>query len=112
MKEISWDEFTQVELRVGKILQAEAFPDARKPAYKLLLDFGDDIGLKKSSAQLTVHYTVEELIGKQVVAVVNFPKKQIGPIQSECLVTGFYDENGAVILCKPDKELPLGSKLL
>jgi tRNA-binding protein len=112
MKEISWDEFTQVELRVGKILQAEAFPEARKPAYKLLLDFGDDIGLKKSSAQLTVHYTVEELIGKQVVAVVNFPKKQIGPIQSECLVTGFYDENGAVILCKPDKELPLGSKLL
>jgi tRNA-binding protein len=112
MKEISWDDFTQVELRIGRIIKAEPFPEARKPAYKLLLDFGEEIGLKKSSSQITVHYTPEELVGKQVLAVINFPVKQIGPMRSECLVTGFYDSNGDVILCKPDKELPLGSKLL
>jgi tRNA-binding protein len=109
---ISWDEFTQVELRVGKILQASDLPNARKPAYLLQIDFGLEIGVKKSSSQITDYYTKEELIGRQVVAVINFPKKQIGSIQSECLVTGFYDESGKIILCVPDKEVPLGSKLL
>lgn len=112
MKEISWSEFTQVELRVGKIIEAEVFKEARKPAYKLIIDFGEELGRMKSSAQITVHYTPEELVGKQVVAVVNFPAKQIGPVRSECLVTGFYDNNNAVILCRPDKDVPLGSKLL
>ncbi|MDC7231626.1 MAG: tRNA-binding protein [Spirochaetales bacterium] len=112
MKEISWNEFEQVELRVGTIIKAEVFKEARKPAYKLQVDFGSEIGIKKSSAQITVHYSCEELIGKQVVGVVNFPVKQIGPIRSECLVTGFYDENGAVVLCVPDKKMTPGSKLL
>lgn len=111
MKEISWQEFEQVELRVGTIVSAEEFPEARKPAYKLTVDFGDEIGTRKSSAQITVHYAREELIGRQVVAVVNFPVKQIGPMRSECLVTGFYREDGSVILCVPDKSVPNGSKL-
>lgn len=111
MKEISWQEFEQVELRVGTIVQAEEFPEARKPAYKLTVDFGDEIGTRKSSAQITVHYTREELVGRQVVAVVNFPVKQIGPMRSECLVTGFYREDGSVVLCVPDKTVPNGSKL-
>lgn len=111
MKEISWQEFEQVELRVGTVVEAEEFPEARKPAYKLTVDFGDEIGTRKSSAQVTVHYTREELIGRQVVAVVNFPVKQIGPMRSECLVTGFYREDGSVVLCVPDKSVPNGSKL-
>lgn len=111
MKEISWQEFEQVELRVGTIVQAEEFPEARKPAYKLTVDFGDEIGTRKSSAQITMHYTREELVGRQVVAVVNFPVKQIGPMRSECLVTGFYREDGSVVLCVPDKTVPNGSKL-
>ena len=110
--EISWDEFAHVELRVGKIIQVDDLPKARKPAYLLQIDFGSDIGIKKSSSQLTDLYSKEELMGKQVVAVVNFPKKQIGSIMSECLVTGFYREDGAIVLCVPDKEAPLGSKLL
>lgn len=111
MKEISWQDFEQVELRVGTVKKAEAFPEARKPAWKLEVDFGPEIGVRKSSAQLTVHYTAEELIGRQVVAVVNFPKKQIGPFMSECLVTGFYREDGSVVLCVPDKPVPDGAKL-
>jgi len=112
MTQISWDDFAKVELRVGRVIKAEPFPEARKPAYKLLVDFGVDIGTRKSSAQITHLYTPEELVGKLVVAVVNFPAKQIGPIMSECLVTGFHNENGEIALCVPDKPVPLGSKLL
>lgn len=111
MKEISWDDFTQVELRVGRIIGAEEFPEARNPAYKLTVDFGE-IGVKKSSAQITDLYTVDQLPGKLVVAVTNFPPKQIGPFMSECLVTGFHNPDGHVALCVPDKEIPLGTKLL
>ena len=112
METITWDEFTKVELRVGKVISAGSFPEARKPAYILEVDFGDELGIKKSSAQITHLYQPDELIGKLVVAVVNFPRKQIGPIMSECLVTGFHNENGEVALCVPDKPVPLGSKLL
>jgi tRNA-binding protein len=109
---ITWDEFARVELRVGRIVSADVFPVARKPAYVLQVDFGETIGLKKSSAQVTHLYTREELVGRLVVAVVNFPKKQIGPLMSECLVTGFHDEDGHVALCVPDRPVPLGAKLL
>ena len=111
METIGWEDFTKVELRVGKIISAEVFKEARKPAYILQVDFGEEIGTRKSSAQITVAYTPEELIGRQVMAVVNFPKKQIGPLMSECLVTGFHREDGAVVLAVPDQEVPLGSKL-
>ena len=97
---------------MGRVVSARPFPEARKPAYILHVDFGPELGIKKSSAQITHLYTPEDLEGKLVVAVVNFPKKQIGPIQSECLVTGFHDEEGQVILCVPDKPVPLGTKLL
>ena len=112
MKTISFNDFLEVELRVGEITSAERFPEARKPAYILQIDFGPEIGVRKSSAQITDLYQPEALIGKQVVAVVNFPKKQIGPIQSECLVTGFHNEKGEVALCVPDKQVPKGTKLL
>lgn len=112
MEQIEWNDFTRVELRVGRIVAAEVFAQARKPAYLLQVDFGAELGIKKSSAQITAHYTPESLLGKQVVAVVNFPKKQIGPVMSECLVTGFYDESGSVVLCVPDHAVPLGTKLL
>ena len=112
MEEISWNDFMKVELCVGRVLQAEVFKEARKPAYKLLVDFGPELGQRKSSAQITAHYQPEELVGRLVVAVVNFPKKQIGPLMSECLVTGFHDANGAVALCVPDKDVPLGTRLL
>ncbi len=112
MELIEWNDFLKVELRVGKIVQAEVFEKAHKPAYILHVDFGEEIGIKKSSAQITQHYQIDQLIGKLVVAVINFPKKQIGPIQSECLVTGFHDQNGAVALCVPDLDVPLGTKLL
>ncbi|HQV93759.1 MAG TPA: tRNA-binding protein [Anaerolineales bacterium] len=112
MQTITWDEFTKVELRVGRVISAKSFPEARKPAYILEVDFGEELGIKKSSAQLTALYKPEELVGRLVVAVVNFPKKQIGPFMSECLVTGFHNENGEVALCVPDKPVPLGSKLL
>lgn len=112
METISWDEFSKVELRVGRVVEVEPFPEARKPAYILQVDFGEEIGTKKSSAQITDLYKAEELIGKLVVAVVNFPKKQIGPLMSECLVTGFHNESGEVALCVPDASVPLGSKLL
>ncbi|WP_261540124.1 tRNA-binding protein [Burkholderia multivorans] len=111
MTTISWDDFAKVELRVGRIIKAEPFPEARKPAYKLLVDFGEEIGQRKSSAQVTDLYAMEELVGKQVVAVINFPPKQIGPFLSECLVTGFPDAQGRVVLCVPDKAVPLGAKL-
>lgn len=111
MEEIEWQDFTKVALRVGRIIAAEEFKEARKPAYKLQIDFGDAIGIKKSSAQLTGCYKPEELVGRLVVGVVNFPKKQIGPIMSECLVTGFADANGDIVLCVPDKEVPLGAAL-
>ncbi|WHZ09883.1 MAG: Protein secretion chaperonin CsaA [Burkholderiaceae bacterium] len=112
MQTITWDEFTKVELRVGRIVAAEVFEQARKPAYKLQVDFGPQLGLKKSSAQITALYRPEELVGRLVVAVVNFPPKQIGPFMSECLVTGFHDAEGRVTLCTPEHEVPLGTKLL
>ena len=112
METIGWEDFAKVELRVGRIVEAREFPEARKPAYVLHVDFGPEIGVRKSSAQITDLYTPESLLGKLVVAVVNFPKKQIGPLQSECLVTGFHDEAGRVALCVPDRPVPLGTKLL
>lgn len=112
MKSISFDDFLGVELRVGEIISVDPFPEAQKPAYILKVDFGEEIGIRKSSAQITELYSREELVGKQVVAVVNFPKKQIGPIMSECLVTGFHNQKGQVALCIPDKQIPLGTKLL
>jgi tRNA-binding protein len=111
MQEIGWGEFAKVELRVGTIINAEDFPEARRPAYILHVDFGGELGILKSSAQITHHYQLQELIGKQVVAVVNFPEKQIGPIMSQCLVTGFYDKNGGVVLAVPDKPVDNGAKL-
>jgi tRNA-binding protein len=111
MKEIQWSDFERVELRAGTIVSAEAFPEARVPAYKLLVDFGPDIGHKKSSAQITDLYTAEELVGKQVIAVVNFPPKQIGPFLSECLVTGFHRDDNSVVLASVDSEVPNGAKL-
>jgi len=111
METISWDDFSRVELRVGRVIDARVFAEARKSAYVLQVDFGPEIGIRKSSAQITKLYAPEELVGKLVVGVVNFPKKQIGPLMSECLVTGFYDANGDVALCVPDKPVPLGSKL-
>ncbi len=110
-KLISWDEFEQVDLRVGTVMMVEDFPKARRPAYQLTIDFGPEVGIRKSSAQITVHYTKEELIGRQVVAVVNFPKKQIANFMSECLVTGFEDENGDIVLTSVEQKVPNGSKL-
>lgn len=112
MQTISWDDFIKIELRVGRIVSAVPFPEAKKPAYMLQVDFGRDIGIKKSSAQITDLYKPEDLMGKLVVAAVNFPNKQIGPFISECLVTGFHNDNGEVELCVPDKPVPLGTKLL
>lgn len=111
MQSISWDDFEKVELRVGTIIAVEDFPQARKPAYKLKVDFGAGIGVKQSSAQITVLYTKEELIGRQILGVVNFPPKQIGPFLSEFLVTGLYREDGAVVLAVPDQQVPNGAKL-
>jgi tRNA-binding protein len=111
MEQIGWDDFARVELRVGRVLSAEIFPQARKPAYVLQVDFGGEIGIRKSSAQITDLYQPEDLVGRLVVGVVNFPRKQIGPIMSECLVTGFHDEAGRVVLCVPEGEVPLGAKL-
>lgn len=112
MQQIQWDDFIKVELRVGRVLSAEPFAQARKPAYVLHVDFGPEIGTRKSSAQITALYRPEELVGRLVVAVVNFPKKQIGPLMSECLVTGFHDADGNVALCVPDRDVPLGTRLL
>lgn len=112
MQQIEWNDFIKVELRVGRVLSAQPFPQARKPAYILQVDFGADIGVRKSSAQVTTLYQPDELIGRLVVAVVNFPAKQIGPLMSECLVTGFHDADGNVALCVPDRDVPLGTRLL
>ncbi len=112
MTEISWSDFEKVELRVGEITEVLDFPEARKPAYKITVDFGKEIGIKKSSAQITDLYSKDELIGKQVVGVVNFPPKQIGPFISECLLTGFARKNGEVVLAVPDKKSILGAKLM
>ncbi|MEJ5993979.1 tRNA-binding protein [Pedobacter sp. Du54] len=111
MEEITWSDFEKVEIRVGTILEVLNFPEARKPAYKVSVDFGE-FGIKKSSAQITRHYGREELIGRQIAGVINFPKKQIGNFMSEFLVTGFADENGDIVLTTIDRKVPNGSKLI
>jgi tRNA-binding protein len=111
MKEITWTEFDVVELRTGTILSVEEFPQARKPAYKITVDFGPEIGIRNSSAQITGLYQPEQLLGRQIVGVVNFPPKQIGPMRSECLITGFYRDDGNVVLAIPEREVPNGAKL-
>jgi len=108
---IEFDDFLKVDVRAGTVVRAEAYPEARKPAIKLWVDFGEEIGVRKSSAQLTGHYTPERLIGRQVAAVVNFPAKQIGKFMSEMLVLGFPDAQGAVVLVIPDKSIPNGGRL-
>src|SRR5476651_2265298 len=110
--EITWNDFEKVELRVGTVLAVLDFPEARKPAYKLQVDFGDEFGIRWSSAQITKHYTKEELVGRQIVGVVNFPKKQIANFMSEFLVTGLADANGDIVLSAIDKPVPNGSKLI
>ncbi len=111
MNHISWEDFQKVDIRVGTIIDVQDFPEARRPAYKLQVDFGADIGIKKSSAQITDLYTKEELVGKRVLGVVNFPPKQIGPFMSECLITGFHTASGSVVLSTVDKDVPDGAKL-
>ena len=111
VKEISWSEFEAVELRVGTIVDVEEFPEARRPAYKITVDFGPEIGSRRSSARITDLYLADELIGKQIIGVVNFPPKQIGPMRSECLVTGFYRKDGSVVLAVPEQAVPNGAKL-
>ncbi len=110
MAEITWNDFEKVELRVGTIIKVEDFPEARKPAYKLTIDFGE-FGIKRSSAQITTLYKKEELVGRQIVGVINFPPKQVGPFVSEFLTTGFSDEQGDVVLTQPDRKVPNGSKM-
>jgi tRNA-binding protein len=109
--QISFDDFMKVDIRVGRIVEAEVFKEARKPAYKLVVDFGPEIGTRKSSAQITVHYTPQELVGRLVVGVVNFPPRQIGPMRSEVLTLGVPDAEGAVVLLAPDKDVPIGGRM-
>jgi tRNA-binding protein len=109
--EVSYDDFRKVDIRVGTIVEAEPYPEARKPAYKLTVDFGPAIGTRRTSAQITARYKLEELVGRQVAAVVNFPKKQIGKFMSEVLVLGFPDENGEVVLIQPSLGVPNGGRL-
>lgn len=111
MEEINWTDFEKVELRVGTIIEAFEYPEARKPAYKVKVDFGE-LGIKMSSAQITKHYTLQDLIGRQIIGVINFPKKQIGKFMSEFLVTGFADENGDIVLSSVERRVPNGSKLI
>ncbi len=110
MENISWEDFGRVELRAGTIVRVEEFPEARKPAYKLWADFGD-WGIRKSSAQITTHYATEDLVGKQIIGVLNFPPKQVGPFLSEFLTTGFVLEDGSVILSQPERHVPNGTRL-
>jgi tRNA-binding protein len=109
---ITYADFERVDIRVGTVVEAHPFPEARRPAIKLVIDFGPEIGLKKSSAQITVHYTLDSLVGRQVLGVVNFPPRQIGPFRSEVLTLGFEDENGAIALAAPDLKIPNGRKLI
>ncbi|NDR58961.1 tRNA-binding protein [Aliiruegeria sabulilitoris] len=111
MSEITFDDFLKVDIRVGRVLRAEPYPEARKPAIKLWIDFGPEIGEKRSSAQITRHYDVETLPGKQVMAVVNFPPRQIGKFMSEVLVLGLPDEEGEVVLLSPDSDVPVGGRM-
>ncbi|MBD3258422.1 tRNA-binding protein [candidate division GN15 bacterium] len=111
MKQITWDEFAQVELRVGTVVAVDDFPEARKPAWKVTVDFGPDIGTRRSSAQVKDLYSKDDLMGRQIVGVVNFPTKQIGPMKSEFLLTGFYRDDGAVVLAIPERDVPNGAKL-
>jgi len=111
MNEITFEDFLKVDVRVGTVLRAEPYPEARKPAIKLWIDFGDEIGEKKTSAQITAHYQPETLVGRQVMAVVNFPPRQIGKFMSEVLVLGMPDENGEVVLVGPDQTVPIGGRL-
>lgn len=108
---IAWEDFVRVDLRVGTVTEVKAFPEARKPAYRLIVDLGPELGLKRSSAQITDHYTAGELVGRQVIVVVNLAPKRIGPFVSECLVTGFFDERGWVRLAVPDGVVPNGARL-
>ena len=111
MSEISWQQFEAVEMRAGTITGVEDFPEARKPAYKITVDFGPEIGVRKTSAQVKTIYTREELLGRQVMGVVNFPAKQIGPVRSEFLLTGFYRDDGAVVLAVPERPVQNGARL-
>ena len=111
MEPISWDDFERIELRAGTIVAVEEFPEARKPAWKLTVDFGPEIGVRRSSARITDLYSRDELLGRQVIGVVNFPPKQIGPFRSECLVTGFYRDDGAVVLAVPERGIANGARL-
>jgi tRNA-binding protein len=111
-EQVTYADFEKVDIRVGTIVEAEPFPEARKPAFKLKVDFGPELGIKKSSAQITVHYTPETLVGRQVLAVVNFPPRQIGPVRSEVLTLGFEDESGAIVLAAVEQKLPNGKKMM
>ncbi|WP_299024821.1 tRNA-binding protein [uncultured Sulfitobacter sp.] len=111
MAEISFDDFMKVDIRTGRVVKAEPFPEARKPAIKLWIDFGEEIGVKKTSAQITAHYAPDGLIGRQVMAVVNFPPRQIGPFMSEVLVLGVPDQAGEIVLVVPDQETPSGGRM-